>query len=131
MRGDGDDGDAMLGGDVPQMLGDLAANTIVVRTFAAGQPNLEQLLGNKYNSLEEHRHLAARLRQRTSPQAAAIALEALLRRDEIQPASRLELFSDLAHHFRSLVAFPPEAIEQLSDEQYVRNVVAILYRRTQ
>lgn len=112
-----------------QRLGDLAANTIVVRNPAVGQPNLEQLLGNKFNSLEEHRHLTARLRQRTSPQAAAVALEALLRRDEIQPAARLELFADLASHFRTLVTFPPEAVEQLSDEQYVRNVVAILYRR--
>jgi len=112
-----------------QRLGDLAANTIVVRIPAVRQPNLEQLLGRKFNSLKEYRHLAARLRQRTSPQAAAIALEALLRRDEIQPAARLELFADLAQHFRSRVTFPPEAVEQLSDEQYVRNVVAILYRR--
>jgi len=113
-----------------QRLGDLAANTIVVRNPDVGQPNLEHLLSGKYNSLEEYRHLAARLRQRTSPQFAAVALEALLRRDEIQPAARLELFADLARHFRSLVDFPPEAVEQLSDEQYVRNIVSILYRRS-
>jgi len=112
-----------------QRLGDLAANTIVVRNPALAQPNLAQLFTGKFNSLEEHRHLAARLRQRTSPQAAAVALEALLRRDEIQPGARLDLFADLAQHFRSLVAFPAEAVEQLSDEQYVRNVVSILYRR--
>ena len=112
-----------------QRLGDLAANTIVVRNPELAQPNLEQLLGDKFNSLEEHRHLAARLRQRTTPQAASVALEALLRRDEFQPNARLQLFADLAKHFRSLVAFPAEAVEQLSDEQYVRNAVAILYRR--
>jgi uncharacterized RDD family membrane protein YckC len=113
-----------------QRLGDLAANTIVVRNQEVAQPNLEQLLGGKFNSLLEYRHLAARLRQRTSPQAAAVALEALLRRDELEPQARLQLFAGLANHFRSLVEFPLEAIEQLSDEQYVRNVVEILYRRT-
>lgn len=113
-----------------QRLGDLAANTIVVRHPVIAQPNLEQLLGGKFNSLLEYRHLAARLRQRTSPQAAAVALEALLRRDELEPQARLQVFDGLARHFRSLVEFPSEAIEQSSDEQYVRNVVEILYRRT-
>jgi uncharacterized RDD family membrane protein YckC len=112
-----------------QRLGDLAANTIVVRNPQIAQPNLEQLLGGKFNSLLEYRHLAARLRQRTSPQAAAVALEALLRRDELDPKARLEVFQGLADHFHSLADFPPEAVEQLSDEQYVRNVVEILYRR--
>ena len=112
-----------------QRLGDLAANTIVVRNPDAPQPNLEQLLGGKFNSLLEYRHLTARLRQRTSPQSAAVALEALLRRDSLDPQARLQLFASLAQHFRELVEFPPETIEQLSDEQYVRNVVEILYRR--
>jgi hypothetical protein len=59
-----------------------------------------------------------------------VALEALLRRDDLEPQARLQLFAGLADHFRSVVEFPLEAIEQLSDEQYVRNVVEILYRRT-
>ena len=112
-----------------QRLGDLAANTVVVRNPDSPQPNLEQLLGGKFNSLLEYRHLAARLRQRTSPQSAAVALEALLRRDSLDPQARLQLFASLAQHFRELVEFPTEAAEQLSDEQYVRNVVEILYRR--
>jgi uncharacterized RDD family membrane protein YckC len=112
-----------------QRLGDLAANTIVVRQLETAQPNLEQVLGGKFNSLLEYRHLAARLRQRTSPQAGAVALEALVRRDELEPQARLQLFDGLVQHFRSLVEFPLEATEQLSGEQYVRNVVEILYRR--
>lgn len=113
-----------------QRLGDLAANTIVVRNLEVTQPDMEQLLGGKFNSLLEYRHLTARLRQRTSPLAAAVALEALLRRDELEPQARLQLFAGLAEHFRSQVEFPVEAVEQLSDEQYVRNMVEILYRRT-
>jgi uncharacterized RDD family membrane protein YckC len=111
-----------------QRLGDLAGSTIVVRNAETVQPNLDQILGGKFNSLLEYRHLAARLRQRVSPTMAAVALEALLRRDEFLPPARLQLFADLAGHFRSIVTFPQEAVEQLSDEQYVRNVVEILYR---
>jgi hypothetical protein len=85
-------------------------------------------LGGKYNSLAEVRHLAARLRQKVRPEMGSVALEALLRRDEIEPEARLELFGDLARHFKGLVEYPAEVVEQMSDEQYVRNVVEVLFR---
>jgi uncharacterized RDD family membrane protein YckC len=112
-----------------QRLGDLAANTIVVRDIKQSQPDLSQLLGGRYNSMLEYRHLAARLRQRVPPAAATLALDAILRRDQFQPRARVELFEDLAGYFRGLVEFPAEATEQLSDEQYVRNVAEILFAR--
>ncbi|HLJ48483.1 MAG TPA: RDD family protein [Bryobacteraceae bacterium] len=112
-----------------QRLGDLAANTIVVRDVRPTQPDLTQLLGGKFNSLLEHRHLAARLRQRVPPPAASLAVDALLRREQFDPGSRLELFAQLAAYFRTFVEFPAEATEQLSDEQYVRNVAEILFSR--
>jgi len=113
-----------------QRLGDVAAGTVVVRTPKVAQPDLDQLLGGKYNSLAEHRHLAARLRQKVTPEAARIAVEALLRRDQLEPAGRLALFAELAAHFRALAPYPPEAVEQLSDEQYVRNAVEVCLRRS-
>jgi len=111
-----------------QRLGDLAANTIVVRHPAMAEPDVDQLMAGKFNSLRDHPHLVARLRQRVSPAEAAIALQALLRRDEFEPAARVGLFGQLASHFRSLAAFPLEAVEGLTDEQYVRNVVDVLFR---
>jgi len=111
-----------------QRLGDLAAGTVVVRTPRIPRPDLDQVLGNKYNSLAEHRHLAARLRQKVAPEVARIALEALLRRDQLDPSARLLLFAQLAGHFRALVPYPPEIDEQIADEPYVRNVVELLYR---
>src|SRR5579863_7108671 len=77
-----------------QRLGDLAAGTVVIRAPKLDRPDLDQLLGGKYNSLAEVRHLAARLRQRVRPEMGSIALEALLRRDEIEPKARLKLFED-------------------------------------
>jgi uncharacterized RDD family membrane protein YckC len=111
-----------------QRLGDFAANTIVIRTPQVAEPDLDQLLAGKYNSMRAYPHLEARLRQRVSPADAGIALQALLRRELLEPAARVELFSEIAQHFKALVTFPPEASEGLADEQYVRNVVDVVYR---
>ncbi len=112
-----------------QRLGDLVAGTAVVRVPRLREPDLSQLEASRHNSLARERHLAARLRQKVSPEIAGVALEALLRRETLAPDSRLLLFRDLAKQFRALVAYPAEIVEQLSDEQYVRDVVEILYTR--
>jgi uncharacterized RDD family membrane protein YckC len=111
-----------------QRLGDLAANTIVIRAPRLAQPDLAQLLAGKYNSLRQYPHLAARLRQRVSPAEAALALQALLRRNHFEPLARVELFAQLAAHFRAKAEFPAEATDGITDEQYLRNVVDVLYR---
>ncbi|HSI14618.1 MAG TPA: RDD family protein [Chthoniobacter sp.] len=111
-----------------QRLGDLAANTVVVYNPKPAEPDLDQLLAGKFNSLRQHPHLEARMRQRVSPDEARLALQAIIRRDELDPAPRVALFSELAEHFKGLVHFPPEVIEAMPDEQYVRNVVDILFR---
>jgi uncharacterized RDD family membrane protein YckC len=121
-------GIACLASRRTQRLGDIAANTIVVRHPKIEEPDLDQLLSGKYNSLREHPHLAARLQQRVSPAEARVALQALLRRDELEPQARVGLFEEIAGHFRPLVPFPPDAAEGITDEQYVRNVVDILFR---
>ena len=111
-----------------QRLGDLAANTIVVRHPRIAEPDLDQLLAGKFNSLREHPHLSARLRNRVSPGEAQLALRALLRRDEFYPEERIELFHAIANHFHAKVEYPPEASEGVADEQYVRNVADVLFR---
>jgi uncharacterized RDD family membrane protein YckC len=113
-----------------QRLGDIVAGTVVVRAPKLSEPDLEQLRGGKYNSLAEQRHLAARLRHKVSPEVAQLAFEAVLRRGELEPGSRLLLFHELADYFRGVVVYPAEVVEQLSDEQYVRNVVEVLFART-
>lgn len=111
-----------------QRLGDLAANTIVVWTPKIPEPSLDNILSGKFNSFREYPHLTARLRQRISPIEADIALRALLRRDDLNPRARVALFRDIADYFKSSIAFPPEATDGISNEQYIRNVVDILYR---
>lgn len=112
-----------------QRLGDIAANTVVIRIPRLETPDVEQLMAGKFNSLRQYPHLEARLRQRVAPAEADLALRALMRRDDFEPAERVQLFRELAAHFRQRVVFPTEAGEGITDEQYVRNVVDSLYRR--
>jgi uncharacterized RDD family membrane protein YckC len=111
-----------------QRLGDVAANTVVLREPALIDPNVEQIAPAKYNSLLAFPHLAARLRQRVNVEAVAIAVAALTRRDGFEPLARIQLFGELAEYFRSLVEFPAAATEGLTDEQYIRSAVRAIYR---
>jgi uncharacterized RDD family membrane protein YckC len=110
-----------------QRLGDMAANTIVTRERKAEAPDLEQIAPAKYNSLLGQPHLSARLRSLVTPEAAALAVRAVTLRDGYDARARVVLFRDLAAHFRSLVEFPEEAVENLTDEQYVRCVLRVIY----
>jgi hypothetical protein len=111
-----------------QRLGDIAANTIVVYERPEKIPDLEMILSGDYNSLRDYPHLAARLRQSVDPEEARLALEAVVRRDELDATARIELFRELGDHFHSVIEFPPESLAGLTDEQYVRNIVDLVYR---
>jgi uncharacterized RDD family membrane protein YckC len=111
-----------------QRLGDLAANTVVIRLPRIAKPDLDQILAGKFNSLRQYPHLASRLRQQVSPAEATIVLQALLRRDEFNLLDRVELFAELAAHFQRKVEFPEEAVIGIADEQYLRNVADVVFR---
>ncbi|MBV9127305.1 MAG: RDD family protein [Verrucomicrobia bacterium] len=113
-----------------QRLGDLAADTVVVRTARPAVPDLAQLMAGKYNSLRAHPALAARLRNRIPPTEASLALQALLRRETLDAQARVHLFATLAARFRSAGAPWPEEFADgaLADEQLVRNCVDVLFR---
>ena len=110
-----------------QRLGDLAANTIVAHERAGRIPNLERIAPARYNSLAAYPHLAARLRARANAEAVGVLTRALELRDSYDPTARVALFAELAAYFRSLVEFPSTALEGLTDEQYLRGVLRILF----
>ena len=112
-----------------QRLGDIAANTIVVRNPEVAEPDIAQIRSGKYNSFRDYPHLVARLRQRISPQEAGVALQAILRRDQLDPLARIDLFRMIVNHTKQVAEFPQEATDGLTDEQYVRNVVELLFTR--
>ena len=111
-----------------QRLGDFVANTIVVWSPRIDEPDLDQLIEGKYNSFRKYPHLEARLRQHVSPAEAQVALQALVRREALEPRARVQLFQSIVTYFKTFVAFPQEVTESISDEQYIRNLVDALYR---
>ena len=119
----------MLGNRRSQRLGDFAANTMVVRMPVTEEPDVQQVLAGKYNSFKAYPHIEARLRQAAPYPAAMLALQALLRRDELEDQARLDLFHAVAEYFRALAPFPPEAVSEISDEQYIRNAVETIFRK--
>ena len=110
-----------------QRLGDLAANTVVLRETQLLEPDVELIAPARYNSLLAFPHLAARLRSRVDPEAVRVAVTALAFRDGYEPLSRVQLFGELAGYLRALVEFPEAAVEGLTDEQYVRSAVRAIY----
>lgn len=110
-----------------QRLGDYAANTVVVRQIEVFSPDLSLVKKEKYNSLKAFPTLCARLRQNILPEEAGLALQALLRRETLTPQATLEIFDELAQFFKSRCKFPEDILETLSNEQFVRNVVEVLF----
>lgn len=110
-----------------QRLGDLAAGTLVVWEPAERAPDLGLIATDKYNSLRGLTAVVARLRQSVQPAEARAAWEALARRNELEPSARVKLFAELAAHFRSITPIPAEVADGVSEEQFVRNVVQVLY----
>src|SRR5690606_6492490 len=110
----------LLGGTVcfltryHQRLGDLAANTVVMRVPRLSEPEASAILGGKYNSFRDYPHVQARLRAQVPPAEATLALQALLRRDELASTERVSLFRELADHFRAAAQFPEEATRGLT-----------------
>jgi uncharacterized RDD family membrane protein YckC len=119
-------GVAVLLGRRHQRLGDLVANTIVLQQRRLPLPDVMRLkLDDKFNSLTSTPHLAARLRQQITPDLVELGNQALLRRDELAPEVKLEVFRLLADRLRALVKFPDEITLALTDERYVRNALQI------
>jgi len=110
-----------------QRLGDLAAGTLVVWEPSDAAPDADFVLGGKYNTLRAHAQVVARLRQAVSPEEARVAWQAVARRDALEDGARVEVFARLAERFKSVTSFPSDAVEGVSDEQFVRNVVDVLF----
>lgn len=111
-----------------QRLGDLAAGTVVVRTVKTQPPDVAAVLAGKFNSFRDCPHIEARLRQKVTPEEAQLALNALVRRDDLDEEARHKIYEQLAAHFREKVKFPDDVVFGLSDEQYIRNVVETVFR---
>ncbi len=110
-----------------QRIGDLVANTCVVEIRKPVLSIRNVSLQKRSNSLRKYPVQAARLRQEVNIEQAALVLRALERRDKLEENSRIRLFREMATDIRERSPFPHEATVNLSDEQFLRNVLDILY----
>ena len=101
----------------------------MVRAERPAVPDLAQITAGKYNTLRDHPVLAARLRQRVPPAEAGLALQALLRRNALDPDARAgTLRAAGGERFRVAGPLSEELTLDLTDEQLVRNVVDVLFQ---
>jgi uncharacterized RDD family membrane protein YckC len=123
----------LLGGAVAffsqrgQRLGDMVADTVVVALQRQKTPNIQPLLAGRWNSLRDYPVLEARIRQSISPTEATLLLQAIDRRDELEPSARLALYRELAADIQSRITFPAALLEELTDEQFLRGVLDSLF----
>ena len=110
-----------------QRLGDIAARTIVIQQEEKKIPDAEKIMSGKYNSFRRFPHLVARLRKNITPEESQLALKALMRKDSLNDEKSLSLYHELAEHFKTLVQFPEDEVKDISDEQYLKNVVDCLF----
>ena len=109
-----------------QRLGDMAANTVVIRQRSLEPLDPAVYAVARYNSLLDYPHIAAVLRQRSVPALVELALQAVARRDELSPDAQLEVFRVLGEKFRGVTRIPEEVTATLTDEQFVRNVLQVV-----
>lgn len=110
-----------------QRMGDLVANTCVIEIRKPALSIRNVSLQKRSNSLWKFPVQAARLRQEIHIEQASLILRALERRDKLEEDARIRLFRELADDIRERSPFPHEATVNLSDEQFLRNVLDILY----
>jgi len=109
-----------------QRIGDMIASTVVIYDRHSYHQSIENIAPDKYNSFYSYPHLISRARQQITPRESSMLLKALLRRNILQPESRIKVYGALTDYFKSIVNFP---VENISNEQYLRNLLAILYQR--
>jgi uncharacterized RDD family membrane protein YckC len=106
-------------------LGDMVADTIVVRDV---RQELPQALANektRVNSFRTDPALRNRILTRITRPQRDLIMDLALRRDQIDPAVREQLFAQAASHFRSGLALPSD-LDHLSDEQTVVNLALLI-----
>jgi uncharacterized RDD family membrane protein YckC len=118
-----------LGGLVCQVerhrrrLGDLVADTLVIREGRTFTPAASLARAPEYNSLRVPRVLRL-IRRRVSLEEREFLLTLVLRADEMENRARFDLMEDVARHYRARLAIDAP---HLSGESLVRGLTAVLF----
>jgi uncharacterized RDD family membrane protein YckC len=108
-------------------LGDLVADTLVIREGKSYSPAAGLARAPEYNSLRVPRVLRL-IRRRVSLEEREFLLTLVLRADELEDRARFDLMEDVARHYRRRLAVDDP---HLSGESLVRGLTAILFAESQ
>lgn len=106
--------------------GDIAADTVVVRTRRSERPAAISAPNDRYNSLERDTRLAHAAWRITAPERDAM-LALTLRREHLPLPVRHRLFVKLAGHLEQRLGLPRPAY--FSEERFVLNIAAVAFAR--
>lgn len=112
-----------------QRLGDIAAQTLVIRNIKVGKPDITTLMPDKYNSLRDYPYIVSRLQNNCPVELSSLLLKALIRRNLLKIEARREIYSQIVQELAKCAKFPQEATDGLSNERYLKNCVDILYTK--
>ncbi len=106
-------------------LGDLAADTIVVRDIRTSLPKAMLTQQSRANSFQTDPAVYNRILSRITRQERDLMLDLMVRRDGLEPTTREALFHDAAAYFRKRYNLPGH-LDYLSDEQTVLNLALVV-----
>ena len=106
-------------------LGDIAAETLVVRDSRVTLPENALENRNRANTFETDTAVKNRILARVTREERDLLLDLTTRRDELEPEVRAEMFRDAASYFGKRYGLP-ENLEYLSDEQVVINIALVI-----
>ncbi|MDH5509141.1 MAG: RDD family protein [Nitrospinota bacterium] len=106
-------------------LGDMAADTLVAVDSARPLPSESVTVVGRVNSFQEDPVIRARILNRATREERDLIFDLTVRRDELDPEAREELFRRAGVMIRERYNLPTD-IEHLSDEQATLNVALTL-----
>jgi uncharacterized RDD family membrane protein YckC len=106
-------------------LGDMAAETVVIREVRRTLPQTLATQKARVNSFQSNRAVQQRIMTRMTRVERDLVLDLAVRRDQLDAATREELFAQAAEYFRTRLSLPEDLIH-LSDEQTVINIALIV-----
>ncbi|MFP4055242.1 MAG: RDD family protein [Candidatus Brocadiia bacterium] len=106
-------------------LGDLAAETVVVREAPVALPQALVAQQARANTFQADPAIRGRILARVTRDERDLILDLMMRRDDLEPSVREELFRSAADYFRSRYSLPQD-LDYLSDEQTVLNLALVI-----
>lgn len=106
-------------------LGDMVADTIIIRETKRELPQAMAAEKSRVNSFQTDPVLRSRILSRVARPERDLILDLAIRRDQIDPDARQALFARAAEHFRTRLGLPAD-VDYLSDEQTVLNLAMVI-----